>query len=306
MCMITYVPENQPLTADILDGITNGGTWNDDGHGWAIAASTGTMLTGKSLDFAEALESFVEARESVGNAHAVFHSRWATHGSVRVENVHPFPVGRYGIVAHNGVLPQMFHPTLDDDRSDTRILADEWLMEFSRRGTFSRREARQIGSVIGLGNKLVILSVSPKLRHPIARIVNAEQGEHAYGAWFSNGDYLYDKTVPTRHLAASWALDDDWRNWQYNPVTGGYEYSQTAIEARSTESVWSDCSICGNKGTVDTMSNYCSACDSCLDCKEAIRDCLCYTGQAGDIFAQRRNDDRPWGNGDGFVFGSWR
>jgi glutamine amidotransferase len=297
--MITYIPQNQPLTSDIIKGIANGAAWNDDGHGWAIAADTGVMLTGKSMDADEAIEGLVEAREAAGNGHALFHSRWATHGSVSLANAHPFPVGRYGVVAHNGILPSAFHPGPDDDRSDTRILADEWLMEVSRRGTFSRRESQQIAALIGTHNKLVIMSVSPKLRHPIARIVNARQGEHAYGAWFSNADYAAYE-LPKRHVTVEWASewDDDWQNWHYNPVTGGYEYRRTS--ETKVEEKWVDCSLCFAAGTVDYYSNYCQACNSCLDCGERVSSCLCYTGQAGDIFSQRRNDDRP---DDGYVFG---
>jgi glutamine amidotransferase len=293
--MITYVPQGKELSADIIEGITNGAQWNDDGHGWAIAAGTGNMITGKSLAFEEAIASFIETRQSVGNVHAVFHSRWATHGSVSVDNVHPFPVGRYGVVAHNGVLPEMFLPKGDDDRSDTRVLADEWLMHFSRRGTFSRREASQIASVIGY-NKLVILSVSPKLRHPIARIVNAHMGEHAYGAWFSNGDYLFSKTIPARHLgsySSSWNDDYDWR---YDSVKGGY------VPVEKTESIWGDCNICKAMGSVDTMSNYCFACHSCLDCGEHRNDCLCYTGQPGDMWARGGSTGTQPGP-DGWILG---
>lgn len=131
MCILSFLPPE--ATVDV-NGLWNGGINNPHGHGWAIV-ETDRVVVGKSLDLAEALESFVAARERHPAGPALFHSRWATHGSVNLPNVHPFVVGgsELTVVAHNGILPTEAHPAKGDDRSDSRKFADEILPTRFRR-----------------------------------------------------------------------------------------------------------------------------------------------------------------------------
>lgn len=244
MCMLSYLP---PSVAVDVDGLFNGGLHNPHGHGWAVVTD-GAVLVGKSLDLADALDEFCDARERHPDGPALFHSRWATHGSMGIDNIHPFPVGGSAatVVAHNGILPKAAHPGSHDDRSDTRKFADEILSsQFRRldRGGVQRALSRWCG----LGNKLVILTVDRRYRRS-AYIVNeaAGQWDQHTGIWHSNSDY------------------ESYPSWGHGAVSS----------LPSSAFTCDCCAVCGY-GLVDD-NGYCDECRSCQDCLEHIRYCLCW------------------------------
>lgn len=290
MCMITYL---EPGIDVPEEGIINGATWNDDGHGWAIAAETGVMLTGHYMDAEIALATFKLTREAYPDAYAMFHSRFATHGTVGLVNVHPFKVGKYAVVSHNGILPVKFHPQhVDDTRSDTAILAGSFLPGRTQvSGIWTRKERRRIGNIIGIGNKLAILSVSPYLDSPRGYLINSHMGQWDNGVWFSNGDYRnqWRARYATSHtsndfgskgaIGGAWMWDDDGYGW--HPV------SDKEIAAKRVQ--YGVCPLCADSKNVDRTSNICLRCDTCLDCLEPCRACTCYF----DRESIRANTDTP-------------
>jgi glutamine amidotransferase len=265
--MITYVPAHVDIP---WEGITNGAYSNDDGHGWAVASHEGGLQVGHSLAFDEAAAGFELAREDHGpGSLAMFHSRYGTHGTMDETNVHPFYVDDLTVVAHNGILPSQFHPRKGDSRSDTRVYIDRELRGWPYPGVPSRRRGKAIGRQIGLGNKLVFLSVAEGT--PKVRIVNAHLGTHSQGVWFSNDGFI------------------PWRNWQgwqdhWSPVGGaacgtsitGGIWDDAAEEA--PDPFWADCSVCGAFQSVDADTSICDICESCADCKCDYVSCLCYRG----------------------------
>lgn len=245
MCILSFIPADVPVDNEAIDQLWNGGRNNPDGHGWAIASDSGEMLVGKSLRLDIALAEFAEMRERYTGP-ALFHSRWATHGSIRHDNCHPFYVGNSDktVLAHNGILPNSAHPGKGDDRSDTAIMAAEIMpRQFRRLDKPSVRRA--LRNYCGNRNKLVILSVDNKYRRNFY-IVNeaAGQWDTTTGIWHSNSDYLY--------------------------VVGEYATTTT------TETDYSDPTVCdlcnGPVGEYDV----CSWCGSCQDCYEHSADCLCF------------------------------
>lgn len=269
MCMITYVPVGIPVPSD---GIYRGGTFNDDGHGWAVAADTGVMLIGRFMSLDAALDTFEVTRNQYPEAPALFHSRWATHGVTDVRNVHPFHVGKYSVVAHNGILPQKFHPTKDDLRSDTAILASEFLPGRAQvSGVYTRKARRSIGRIIGTGNKLCILSVSPFLERPRAYLVNSGQGvwDKETGAWFSNHDFEGRKW--NRHALGTYS--GWWDDVTPNRTKG--DDDATVIGTKAVELFGSRvCPVCHTNENI--ANGFCLACAFCLDCGEATDNCSCY------------------------------
>lgn len=244
MCIVSYLPPGVPVD---VDGLFNGGLHNPHGHGWAVVTD-GTVMVGKSLDLADALDEFCEVRERYPEGAALFHSRWATHGSIGVANVHPFLVGGSAatVVAHNGILPKAAHPEAGDDRSDTRKFADEILSRQFRR--LDRRGVQHaLSQWCGVGNKLVILTVAARYQHN-AYIVNEAAGcwDYRTGIWHSNTDY---EAYPS------------WCDGSQAPVG-------VSLFAEDY------CALCGY-GLIDA-NGYCDECRSCQDCMEHVRNCLCW------------------------------
>lgn len=267
MCMITYVPRGVEVpTREIL----NGATWNDMGHGWAVIADTGLILTGRFWDAEAAVETFNATRKEYMEYPAVFHSRLATHGAVSLHNVHPFPVGKFAVVAHNGILPTKFQPVTTDTRSDTAILAEEFLPGWSEiTGVWSRRQRRRIGRIIG-ANKLVILSSSPFLKEPRGWIINESMGRWAKGCWFSNTDYKSDWYSERRYNSgySGW-----WNDGDDYAVIG-----RKAIDSARSFTDDDECVVCYAKGGIDAAGDICTYCESCQSCGLPTNDgsCMCY------------------------------
>ena len=309
MCIITFVPANVELP---VDSIKQGSIRNRDGHGWALASKNG-LFVGKSMDFDEALDSLIKTRYREGlNSIVVFHSRFATHGLKNTDNVHPFFVGddEQTVMAHNGIMPSMFHPEKDDQRSDTRVFADS-IGSFveNRWGVPSRRGGIDLGHLIGGGNKLVFLSVK---NGPKARLINSHLGIWDGGVWYSNTGY--QKPKYSSAYSSAWA--DDW-GWygsghysgRRNTVTRGGTAAGSPLsgvqrsEQRSFSDIeqwWADreaeaeraiehdfkCPRCGEEEDVDWISMYCPTCYYCLDCKADMNDCMCFVPGARQGRAQ--------------------
>lgn len=98
MCCILYIPANVPTPSKSL--LQSVYLSNRDGCGYAD--SDGHYF--RTLSFNEFYKHLkAERKQSAG---LIIHFRWATHGSVKVQNCHPFVDNETGIVfAHNGVLP---------------------------------------------------------------------------------------------------------------------------------------------------------------------------------------------------------
>lgn len=303
MCMITLVPANVPLP---IDGIENGALTNDDGHGWAIASERHGLEVFKSMSSKKAIEALVEAREKHGmNSIVLFHSRWATHGTVNEFNIHPFYVDEAGetVMAHNGVLPSYWYPAKEDPRSDTRCFVDWTAPHYmTATGVPSRRGSKELGKRIGLGNKLVFLSVASG--KPKVRIVNADMGTHSGGVWYSNdgfkpSKYTWRNWDSGKHTSY-WDADEwAWENGRYvskqtcgTPMVLGSRKEEEGEE----ESLFSDngfadyaCETCDMRQTIYLNTGICQACGSCEVCFEEERDCDCW-------FTRTRRHDEEQAN----------
>jgi predicted glutamine amidotransferase len=191
MCMITYVPAGVDIPTE---GIACSAKINDDGHGFMLGSKEEGLVFFRSMNFEETMTELRERRNL--DEPVVFHSRYATHGTTNLYNVHPFYLGdesydQTGMV-HNGILPAKFQPDYKDERSDTRILASLLgNVPYNSHGIPSRRQGKYLAKVIGAGNKLVFMSM--KTGAPKVRIVNQEAGVWTDGVWFSNTGYKRSK-----------------------------------------------------------------------------------------------------------------
>jgi glutamine amidotransferase len=258
--MITAIPGGVPIP---VEGIENGAIVNDDGHGWALATTDGLIVVDKSMKFQTALDGLIEARKEYGQSSvALFHSRFATHGTTNEDNIHPFWVGEYSVVAHNGVLPSTWWPGKKDDRSDTRVFAEETAPSYLSEATGipSRRGAKEIGKRIGMGNKLVFLSVASG--RPAVRIVNAHAGTHKWGAWFSN-----DGFEPSTYR---W-----WNKWDNAHYSTSYYKGGSTVNRRTGNYYDTACEFCGAIGFIESDSGWCEMCETCQVCFNVTEHCTC-------------------------------
>lgn len=257
MCILSFIPAG---VMPNMQHLRNGGRSNPDGHGWAIvtrdAAGAPAILVGKSLDLETALSEFEQARDEHPGGPALFHSRYATHGSITVDNVHPFPVGHspLTVMGHNGILPSSVHPGKGDDRSDTRLFSDEVLCTTYRR-LDKPRAFDALTNFIGSGNKLVILTVDPK---------------------YASNFYIVNER------AGTW--DTDTGVWHSNTA---YRESYSCYRSSVSRSAWLACEHCA-AGMIDD-DGYCDRCFVCADCDQRELDCECYMPAGRD---DRDDDER--------------
>lgn len=216
MCLLTYIPEGVPATEELIEELFNGCTRNPDGFGWGIVSNDKTsILTFHSMDAIAALEAFQGARET-NTGHALFHSRWATHGELTPSgggtlfNVHPFKVAKDPMtyMAHNGVLPASTWPSNGDRRSDTHIFVQNHLRSWGM-ALDSKKFTDHVGKFIGSSNKLVFLTVNPRYQANVY-VFGENHGTWSVstGAWHSNDAFRYAYTAPsTTSRSSMWGPD---------------------------------------------------------------------------------------------------
>jgi glutamine amidotransferase len=254
MCLLTFIPEG--IMPD-ENALSYGATFNDDGHGYAIVDLAGQrIVTGHGSDAVEMIAEFSYFRERYLDGPALFHSRFATDGSVNLLNVHPFEVGGdpRTVLAHNGIMP--LRPDKGDPRSDTRLVAEQWIPKAY--GTLRRRRARlAFERWMSPFNKVVILTVDRRYRahgpdhSDNAFILNESSGTWDNGIWYSNSGYK------------PWMSH---KSQMSGMVTMGPR--GTGREGF--------CWKCGLE--VDfRIQDECPVCGVCFDCAESKEYCLCYS-----------------------------
>ena len=253
MCLLTFVPAG---TMPDTVALTNGATFNDDGHGYAIVDVERTrIITGRGMEADEMIEEFAIMRDMYPDGPAMFHSRFATDGAVNLLNCHPFTVGGDArtVLGHNGVMP--LRPPKFDPRSDTRIVAEDFIPKAY--GSLRRRRARlAFERWLSRHNKVVILTVDRRFREN-AFILNESSGTWHKGIWYSNDGYL------------------PYGGYTYSP---GYMMSDGWVLGSSGTRTKTKFDICWN---CELETNWylgeCPRCGTCFECGEKPGFCLCYT-----------------------------
>lgn len=295
MCMLTVIPDARHMADSVTDGIYNGTLHNDDGHGWAVVVGN-RVRVGHGMSVDDTLDAFrAECGRATGPA--MFHSRWATHGTVDESNAHPFRVPSIGEawLAHNGIMPAEAHPHGGDKRSDTRIFAERIMHRYRRLD--SARVSSAMERWLG-GNKVAIVTTARKLHEPMY-LFGEHLGEWRDGAWYSNSDYRTEpwwirrKKIAQQYGSMSDYYSDTYRDqWSGN---GGWVKDGRGVWHWS-EDAPKPCDVCGEpsnegevcrsckasapcvlcRGVVDPFSE-CIECHTCQDCLEHASYCQCYT-----------------------------
>lgn len=205
MCLLTYFPPNAAVDTERL---TCGAECNPHGHGYAIVTADGRVFIDHSMTPTALITNFAALRALFPDSHALFHSRITTHGSTNLSNCHPFqvvgPRGGQTILAHNGILPVDCQPKGKDNRSDTRILAEDMIWSrwskfrlptrgrrkppVTRRWLDSPEVRADIERWLGRGSKVLVLTTNPRMAQT-AYLFNEQLGEWVDGVWYSNSSH---------------------------------------------------------------------------------------------------------------------
>ena len=264
MCMLCVVP---PGVMPSREKLENSALNNPHGYGFAIVIpEENRILRERTMSADESINRFLELRSYYPNGYAMWHARYATHGSRTVDNCHPFIVGndQRTYLAHNGVLPVTI--AKQDDRSDTRVFAEEMLPAIGGVSSLDNDYIFEMLEDYCFGSKVAVLTVDPAAKHQMY-LLNANAGkEDETGVWWSNDscylDYGYADPRKKTKGVSTW-LDD----------------------ADDLDDVY-ECPSCDSMHEYDIIvsSDYtCPSCGWCFDCLSSFNECLCKYTSSGKV-----------------------
>lgn len=142
MCVICYRPKGvkMPNMATLKKMYKR----NPDGVGFCTPARTY-----KTLEF----DDFAREIAKVGDEPVIIHFRWATHGSVKKSNCHPFSKGGVKF-AHNGVLPI---PS-ENDKTDSQLCFERVVFPAITHLGWRSKEADEIIENAACGSRFAIMN----------------------------------------------------------------------------------------------------------------------------------------------------
>lgn len=191
MCIIAYKPKdvNPPSEKILRNCFSN----NSDGVGIAIQRN-GKITINK---FMEEIPFIAYAKQNVRKEDSIiYHFRIATHGSVDLENTHPFIITKdwqemgesqsittKNILAHNGIITSLAD---DHTKSDSKILAHLLAEDSINSNLFQSEGIKVLIQALIETDKLVVMNKEGKC----FLIGNFEKDK---GIYYSNLTYRYKK-----------------------------------------------------------------------------------------------------------------
>jgi predicted glutamine amidotransferase len=266
--MLCVVP---PGVMPSREKLENSALNNPHGYGFAIVIpEENRILRERTMNADESINRFLELRSYYPNGYAMWHARYATHGSRTVENCHPFIVGndQRTYLAHNGMLPVTI--AKQDDRSDTRVFAEEMLPAIGGISSLDNDYIFEMLEDYCVSSKVAILTVDPAAKHQMY-LLNANAGnEDETGVWWSN--------------------DSCYLNYGYaDPHKKTKGVSTWLDGADDLDDVY-ECPNCDSMHEYDliTSADYtCPSCGWCFDCLSSFNDCLCKYTSSGKVSVGR-------------------
>lgn len=262
MCMLCVVP---PHVMPSREKLENSALNNPHGFGFAIVIPSEKRIHAeRTMNADESINKFLKMRELHPEGYAMWHARYATHGSQNVENCHPFRVGgdRKTYLAHNGIIPVLED---ESDRSDTRIFAEDVIPAMGGIKALDNPQIWNILEDFTTGSKVCILTVDPVASKQMY-LLHEEKGWYDdKGVWWSN---------TTCYLDYGWGS-----SYKSKPALSKADDYIT----RDSE-LWLECGVCeayigrGEAKQFGISEDYCEACGSCYGCEAFVSECLCYTG----------------------------
>lgn len=248
MCLAVYHEGDCPMTEREFNTAWSN---NPDGGGFCFFLPDGSIATSKFMVRDQMRAAYFDAVEKYGGSSPfAVHFRIATHGTVSIDNCHPFQVNKNTVIIHNGIIPVIMDG--DKNRSDTRIFAENYLSKMPKGWQDDPHLTDMVEDYIG-SSKIVMFTTDKHLRHNVY-IFNERMGQWANNSkqWFSNGSHgSYSKLALL--------------GGKQMPLQDFSEYSVT------DEGVY-QCYMCSKFAVMEDM---CYDCGTCQVCFEYGDDCKC-------------------------------
>ena len=270
MCMLCVVPPNVIPSREKLE---NSALNNPHGFGFAIVIPSEKRIhVERTMNADTSINRFIEMRGKYPEGYALWHARFATHGTTTVDNCHPFKVGKDELtyLAHNGILP-IIEPQ-GDNRSDTRIFAEDLLPAIGGVASLDNPQISNLIEDFTTGSKVCVLTVHPDAKYQCYLFHKEKGWEDDSGVWWSNDSCYLPKPYTYK--------DNTWISKQ----SLGFITKHDAEE----EIRFYECKVCELAVSEDELwetnlgDDYCPQCGSCYQCNAYMTDDLCYKGSNAD------------------------
>ncbi len=222
MCVIAHQPVGAHISKEEAALMWKA---NPDGGGFAYVDDASIVQVVKSMTFPAFWSEFEHARSTFPQRDFLLHMRIATHGEVNIDNVHPFPVGKNTVMAHNGILHMVTGDVPQDNSvSDTRVFIDNVLAEMPKDWLEKPYLVEMMENYIGW-SRLMFLSPDG-----VARL---GRWDYIGGCYYSNdhhipktpvnygGGYFPGNYKQTPNYENNYGQSDDWPGWELDDKGGG-------------------------------------------------------------------------------------
>jgi len=246
MCIAIYQNKGNEITDEQFNNCWQA---NPDGGGFAYITPDGEIKTQHYMKYKKMFAAYKAAMDQYGDSSPfLVHFRIATHGTVSIENCHPFRVTENKVMIHNGMIPVPLDK--NDKRSDTNVFAQEYLSKLPANWLDDPYMVDMVEDYITTGSKIALLSTDTDY---VGYILNQRLGHWTdeNGIWWSNKSYERCTTKYT------------------NPQSKWYKPSDIAP---SDNSGIAECYLCETKSVYDGV---CYECETCQRCSEVYDYCVC-------------------------------
>lgn len=284
MCMLCVVP---PHVIPSREKLENSALNNPHGFGFAIVIPSEQRIHAeRTLNPDTSINRFLEMRGKYPEGYAMWHARFATHGSQTVDNCHPFRVGgdRKTYLAHNGILPMVEYT--GDDRSDTRMFAEDLLPAIGGVKSLDNEQVWNMLEDFTQGSKVCILTVDPQAQHQMYLLHENKGYKDTSGVWWSNDSCYLDYTI-------GYGAKNKWTSDK--PLSDFFDKDPGSND-------FIECKVCDmyvdyHEAKAENMLDFCASCGSCYGCEVFISDCLCLTEDKKDeaVKAMHASATKSWG-----------
>jgi glutamine amidotransferase len=232
--MCIAIAQSKGSNSLTIEELERGWDTNPDGGGYAYINDDGTIDSVYSMDKDTFILQYLESHATFGaSSPFMVHMRIATHGSISLNNCHPFEIELDGdgemMFMHNGIINKVTNDIEGTDLTDTQGLATFVLADFHDGWLDNPHLVDYIEEFIDY-SKLVFLTTSPELEDNLY-ILNQQDGLWVDDIWYSNYScFDYGKPKSSKVLYNNGWLDNSNDETPFGSQTWGYYRNGEYIE----------------------------------------------------------------------------